>query len=126
MWRIVQHETPEDFVLATGKTVSVREFVELAFAEADIKIAWKDKGVDEIGFDTKTNKAIVEIDPRYFRPTEVDLLIGDPSKAKRLLGWEAKTSLQQMVKEMMAADLSLVKREADYRRVDEEIMRSKK
>jgi GDPmannose 4,6-dehydratase len=69
---------------------------------------------------------VVEIDPRYFRPTEVDLLIGDASKAKRLLGWEAKTTLHQMVREMMAADMSLVKREADYRRVDEETIRSKK
>ena len=126
MWRIVQHETPEDFVLATGKTVSVREFVELAFAEVDIKIVWKGQGVDEKGIDAKSNAVVVEIDPRYFRPTEVDLLIGDASKAKRLLGWEAKTTLHQMVREMMAADMSLVKREADYRRVDEEIMRSKK
>ena len=125
MWRIVQNETPDDFVLATGETHPVREFVDMSFAEVGIKIEWKGKGVDEKGFDAKTGKTLVEVDSRYFRPTEVDLLIGDPSKAKRVLGWSASTPFANLVSEMVKADVELVKREAEYRRVDEERARSK-
>jgi GDPmannose 4,6-dehydratase len=109
MWRIVQHNTPEDFVLATGETRSVREFVELAFAHIGDTIEWKGQGVNEEGYSQKTGKRVVAIDPRYFRPTEVDLLLGDPSKAKKLLGWKHTTSLQEMVTEMMVSDLALMK-----------------
>jgi GDPmannose 4,6-dehydratase len=120
MWRMMQQEKPDDYVLATGETHEVREFVELAFAEVGIEITWSGKGVDEKGKDKKSGKTLVEIDPRYFRPTEVELLIGDPSKAKRVLGWSATTPFRQLVRDMVQADVELVKREADYRRVDEE------
>jgi GDPmannose 4,6-dehydratase len=101
----------DDYVLATGKKITVREFVELAFAEVGIKIEWKGKGVDEKGINTKTGKVIVEVDPRYFRPTEVDLLIGDPSKAMKELGWKHKYTLEQLVKEMVASDIKLFERD---------------
>jgi GDPmannose 4,6-dehydratase len=112
MWKILQQKKPDDFVLATGETHEVREFVELAFAEVGRSIKWKGKGVSEKGVDAKTGKVLVEIDPRYFRPTEVDLLLGDPSKARKILGWKHKTSFKTMVKEMVAADLITVKAEA--------------
>jgi GDPmannose 4,6-dehydratase len=105
MWRMLQQETPDDYVLATGKTQTVRKFVELSFAEIGVTLNWQGSGVDEKGLCNKTGKTLVEIDPRYFRPTEVDLLLGDASKAKAKLGWEATTSLDQLVKEMMASDL---------------------
>jgi GDPmannose 4,6-dehydratase len=120
MWRMLQQDIPDDYVLATGETHPVREFVELAFAELGIDISWQGKGVDEIGVDRKTGKTLVAIDARYFRPTEVDLLIGDPSKAQRVLGWKATTPFKTLVKEMVKADVDLVKREAEYRRIDEE------
>ena len=112
MWKILQQPTADDYVLATGETHPVREFVELAFAEVGRKIAWKGKGVDEIGVDTKSGKTLIEVDPRYFRPTEVDLLLGDPSKAHRLLGWKHTTAFKDMVKEMVASDLTVVRDEA--------------
>jgi GDPmannose 4,6-dehydratase len=120
MWRMLQQDTPDDYVLATGQTQSVRRFVELAFSHVDIPIRWEGAGVDEKGLHAKTGDVLVAVDPRYFRPTEVDLLIGDPSKAKRVLGWQATTSFEALVEDMMRADLDLVKREAEYRRVDEE------
>jgi GDPmannose 4,6-dehydratase len=92
-------------VLATGRTETVRRFVELAFAELDREIVWQGNGVDEIGLDAKTGKTLVEIDPNYFRPTETDLLIGDPTKAKEKLGWEAKIRLEELVSEMVGAAL---------------------
>ncbi len=95
MWRILQYHEPQDFVLATNETHTVREFVELAFKELDIIIEWRGKGVEEEGICTKTGKTIIKIDPAYFRPTEVDLLIGDYSKAKKLLGWEPKIGLEE-------------------------------
>ena len=104
MWRIVQHETAEDWVLATGVTTSVRVFVELAFAEIGRTIEWSGEGVDETGRCAKTGDVLVRVDPRYFRPTEVDLLLGDATKARTRLGWEAKTSMEQLVTEMIAAD----------------------
>ena len=111
MHRILQADAPDDYVLATGETRSVREFVELAFAEVGRAIEWRGQGVDETGVDTKSGKTIVRIDPTYFRPTEVDLLIGDASKAREKLGWKAETSFAQLVKEMVAGDLDAARRE---------------
>jgi GDPmannose 4,6-dehydratase len=115
MWRIVQQETSDDFVLATGVTRSVRSFVETAFSHVDRRIEWRGEGVDEVGIDARSRKTLVKIDPRYFRPTEVDLLIGDAQKAKDKLGWEPTTSFEDMVKEMMIGDLSAARREASNR-----------
>ncbi|MBL8643644.1 MAG: GDP-mannose 4,6-dehydratase [Rhodospirillaceae bacterium] len=112
MWMILQQPKPDDYVLATGQTQTVREFVELAFKEVGRTIEWKGKGVEEKGIDKKTGKVLVEIDARYFRPTEVDLLLGNPAKAKKVLGWTHKTSLKDMVKEMVASDLEAVVSEA--------------
>ncbi|AMS30279.1 MAG TPA: GDP-mannose 4,6-dehydratase [Hyphomonadaceae bacterium] len=120
MWRIVQHEVGDDFVLATGEKRSVREFVNLAFKEVGIEVAWEGSGIGEIGRDVKTGRTLVAVDPRYFRPTEVDLLLGDASKAKRLLGWGPETSFAQMVTEMVKSDFGLVAREASHRRLDED------
>jgi len=108
MWRILQQDTPDDYVLATGETHSVREFVELAFAETGVEIAWRGEGVNETGV---CAKRLVEVDPAYFRPTEVDLLLGDPAKARKKLGWTHKTSFHDLVKEMVAADLETVRME---------------
>lgn len=110
MWRIVQHETPEDWVLATGVTTPVRTFVELAFAEIGRRIDWAGEGVDETGTCAETGAVLVKVDPRYFRPTEVDLLLGDPTKARTRLGWEATTSMEQLVSEMVASDRAAVAR----------------
>lgn len=120
MWRIVQHDQGDDFVLATGITQTVRSFVELAFAEVDMAIDWSGSGAEEIGRCRKTGKTLVKVDPRYFRPTEVDLLIGNPAKAKRLLGWEATTTLAELCAEMVREDLKLIAQEAATRRPDEE------
>ncbi len=108
MWRIVQHDEPDDFVLATGETQTVRSFVDAAFKEVDIDIEWAGEGVDETGTDKATGRLLVRVDPRYFRPTEVDLLIGDPSKAKEKLGWSATTPLAELVSEMVREDLKQV------------------
>jgi GDPmannose 4,6-dehydratase len=110
MWRILQHDKAEDFVLATGETHSVREFIELAFKEIGITVAWKGKGVNEVGKDKKTGNVLVEIDKSYFRPTEVDLLIGDPTKAKKKLGWKPKTTFEELVTIMVKADCDSVKK----------------
>ena len=109
MWRILQHNEADDFVLATGETHAVREFVELAFAEVGVTIDWKGSGIDEEGIDAKSGKTLVKVDPRYFRPTEVDLLLGDPSKAEKMLGWQATTKFEKLVAEMVQADLALAK-----------------
>ena len=101
---MLQADTPEDFVLATNETHTVREFVEEAFKVLGEEVVWKGKGVDEKGFLKSSGKAVVEIDPRYFRPTEVDLLIGDYSKAREKLGWEPKTTFKELVKIMVEAD----------------------
>ena len=111
MWRIVQHDVPDDFVLATGVTHSVREFVNMAFKEVEINIRWEGQGEDEKGYNDATGDVLVEVDKRYFRPTEVELLIGDASKAEKELGWKATCTLQQMVSEMVAADVLLFKRD---------------
>lgn len=106
MWLMLQQEEADDFVVATGKTYTVRQFVEYAFTEVDIEIMWKGEGVDEKGYCKKTGSVLVEVNPRYFRPTEVDLLLGDPTKAKEKLGWEPKTSLENLVKMMVRYDLN--------------------
>ena len=111
MWLMLQQDKPDDFVLATGKKIAVRTFVEWAFREVGISLEWKGKGADEKGYDTATGKAVVEIDPKYFRPAEVDLLVGDASKAKKVLGWEPKHSVEELVKEMVASDLKLFERD---------------
>ncbi len=112
MWLILQHSTPEDFVIATGEMRSVREFCALAFAEAGITLRWEGEGIDEKGIDTTTGKVLVEVDPKYFRPSEVEQLLGDPSKAKNLLGWNPrKTSFEELVKIMVRHDLDYVKKE---------------
>lgn len=108
MWRIMQQDEPDDYVLATGETHSVREFVALAFGHIGRSIVWKGEGVDETGVDELSGKTVVRIDPTYFRPTEVDLLLGDPSKAKAKLGWSHTTSFHDLVKDMMTADLKLI------------------
>lgn len=109
MWMMLQQSQPDDFVLATGETHTVREFVELAFRELEIEMEWRGKGIEEKGIDKKSGKVLVEIDPKYFRPTEVDVLLGDPSKAKRVLGWEPKTKFYDLVKMMTQADLELMR-----------------
>ncbi len=111
MHKILQVDAPDDFVLATGETRSVREFVEIAFAEIGRGIEWRGKGVNETGIDKTSGKTVVRIDPAYFRPTEVDLLIGDASKAQQKLGWKPKTSFAQLVKEMVACDRAIAKLE---------------
>lgn len=106
MWLMLQHETPEDFVIATGEMHTVREFCTLAFHEAGIELEWKGEGVNEKGIDKATGRVLVEVDPKFFRPTEVEQLCGDPSKAKKLLGWNpTKTSFQDLVKIMVKHDL---------------------
>ena len=119
MWRILQHPEADDFVLATGETHSVREFVELAFAEVGRSIAWRGQGVEEQGVDAKTGQVLVEIDPRYFRPTEVDLLLGDPTKAREKLSWVHSTPFRALVAEMVASDLKAVQREQERRNRDD-------
>ncbi|MEK7801484.1 MAG: GDP-mannose 4,6-dehydratase, partial [Pseudomonadota bacterium] len=109
MWRIVQQDVADDYVLATGITTKVRIFVEKAFSEVGIIVEWSGRGIDEIGRNAKTGATIVAIDPRYFRPAEVDLLLGDASKARNILGWAPQTSLDSLIQEMVAADLSEIK-----------------
>lgn len=111
MWLMLQHDEPDDFVVATGKQVSVRDFVELAFKEIGIDVLWEGEGVDEVGKDAQSGKTLVMVDPKYFRPTEVETLLGDPTKALTKLGWEPKTSLETMVKEMVAEDLKSAKKD---------------
>jgi GDPmannose 4,6-dehydratase len=111
-WLMLQQEVAEDFVIATGEQHSVREFVEKAGAALGFEIAWQGSGVDEQGVDRKSGRVIVKVDPRYFRPTEVDTLLGDPSKARAKLGWRAETSFADLVREMTAADLEIAKRDA--------------
>lgn len=116
MWLMLQHHTPEDFVIATGETHTVREFTTLAFKEAGIELEWVGTGVDEKGIDTATGRVIVEIDPKYFRPTEVDILLGDPTKAKEVLGWNpTQTKFEELVKIMVKSDLEHVEREERIR-----------
>jgi GDPmannose 4,6-dehydratase len=121
MWRILQQDEPEDFVIATGVTTTVRDFVKMSFAEVGIELAFKGEGVDEKAyvvrctnsdFQIEEGQVVVEVDPAYFRPTEVELLIGDPTKSKEKLGWEPKYDLPALVKDMMQADVELFRRDA--------------
>jgi len=120
MWRILQHDEPDDWVLATGESHSVRELVERAFAEVGIELVWRGAGVEEKGLDRRTGRILVEVDPRYFRPLEVHHLLGDPSKARAKLGWHHRTSFAELVAEMVRADLQAVRHEAEAlgRRLD--------
>ena len=113
MWMIVQQDKPDDYVLATGERHSVREFVEKAFACVGRSIEWQGSGINEKGIEAGSGRVLIEVDARYFRPTEVDILVGDPSKAQKRLGWRHKTSFDAMVKEMVAADLAAVRRETE-------------
>lgn len=110
MWQIMQHPTPDDYVLATGETHTVREFIERAFAVVGRKIEWKGKGRDEVGIDAKTGQELIAVDARYFRPTEVDLLHGDASKAKKVLGWSHRVSFADLVTDMVNSDLKTLKK----------------
>ncbi len=109
MWRMLQQDKPDDYVLATGETTSVRQFVEWAFADVGIALEWKGSGVDEKGYDSASGACLVEIDPRYFRPTEVDLLLGDPTKARQKLGWHHKTPVRELAAEMVREDVKHLK-----------------
>ena len=111
MWRILQNDKPEDFVLATGTTTSIRDFVTMTFKELGIDIEWQGSGVDEKGVDKATGKVVVNVDPRYFRPAEVELLLGDSTKARTKLGWKPIYDLQMLCHEMVESDLDLAKRE---------------
>ena len=106
MWLMMQQDEPDDYVLATGETTPVRDFVQWAFEDVGIALEWKGEGAEEKGYCTRTGTCLVEVDPRYFRPTEVDLLIGDPSKAHQKLGWRHETSVRELCREMVAADLA--------------------
>ena len=117
MWRILQQSQPDDYVLATGEAHSVREFVELSFAEVSRNLEWRGKGLDEEGVDKDSGKVLVRVDPKYYRPTEVEYLLGDPTKANKLLDWRHTTSFPELVREMVAADLALMARE---RRINSE------
>jgi GDPmannose 4,6-dehydratase len=118
MWRILQQDEPDDYVLATGETHSVREFIELAFGCVQREIAWRGEGEDEVGIDRRTGQELVRVDPRYFRPTEVDLLLGDPSKARARLGWHHQVGFHDLVREMVEADLVQVEQEGRSGRLD--------
>ena len=119
MWLIVQQPEPDDYVLATGEEHSVREFVEKAFGCIGRAIEWQGQGVHEKGIDAKDGRVLVEIDPRYFRPTEVERLLGDPSKARRKLGWKHKVSFDQLVREMVETDLAEMRRDGAHRNVQD-------
>ena len=120
MWRIVQQQVPDDFVLATGESHSVREFIELAFSLVDRKIEWKGSGIDEVGIDSTNGHPLVRIDSRYFRPTEVDLLLGDASKAHRILGWKHTVAFPELVSDMLGSDLKIIAKEAHMRELGHE------
>lgn len=122
MWRILQQDTPKDYVLATGVTTTIRDFCLMAFKEAGIDLEFIGEGVDECGIDKNTGKVIIEVDPAYFRPTEVDLLLGDSSKARRELGWEPQYDLPSLVKEMIAEDMKEAEKEKFLKKEGFEIL----
>ncbi|MFZ5950557.1 MAG: GDP-mannose 4,6-dehydratase [Candidatus Rifleibacteriota bacterium] len=121
MWLMLQQEKPEDFVIATGVTTRVRDFVEMAFNHVGINITWEGTGVNQKGIDKTTGRIFVEVDPRYFRPTEVELLLGDATKAKEKLGWQPETDLQKLVSDMMNADLESTRRDEVLRKAGHRI-----
>ncbi|RZV31496.1 MAG: GDP-mannose 4,6-dehydratase, partial [Chromatiales bacterium] len=112
MWLMLQQDQPDDYVIATGEQYSVRDFIAAAGGELGMDIEWQGEGLDEVGTDRNTGKPIIAVDPRYFRPTEVETLLGDPTKARKQLGWAARTPFLQLVKEMVAADLETARRSA--------------
>jgi GDPmannose 4,6-dehydratase len=114
MWLMLQQEEADDYVIATGETHKVREFVELAFKEADIEIQWKGNGVDEVGINKSNGKTVVKINPKFYRPAEVEILLGDPKKAKTNLEWELKVSFKELVSRMVKSDLASVNKEIAY------------
>jgi len=118
MWRILQRDTPDDYVLATGRTTTVRTFCEMAFGAAGVELAWEGVGEDEKGYDAATGQCVVEVDPRYYRPTEVDLLQGDAEKARQQLGWTPDTPLEVMAEEMVKADLAEAREELTVERAN--------
>ena len=111
MWRVLQQDTPDDYVCATGVTTTVRDFCKYVFDSLGVEIAFKGKGVEEVGFDVKTNKTLIEIDPSYFRPTEVDLLLGDYTKAKTILNWRPTVNVRELASIMVESDLKLANKE---------------
>ena len=116
MWLMLQQDEPDDYVIATGEQHSVREFIEIAAGQLGMDIDWRGKGVDEVGIDKASGDTIVEVDPRYFRPTEVETLLGDPAKAKSILGWERKVSFKELVEEMVTSDHEAAKKYAMIKR----------
>jgi GDPmannose 4,6-dehydratase len=110
MWRMLQLDNSEDLVLATGEAHSIKEFVDLAFKELDMELEWAGQGLDETGTDRQSGKTLVRVDPKYFRPTEVEMLIGDPSKAKELLNWEPKVKFKELVRIMVESDWAKVQK----------------
>jgi len=120
MWRILQQETPDDYVLSTGEMHSVREFVEIAFSKVGRSIEWKGTGIDEAGIDAGSGETLVKIDKRYFRPTEVDLLLGDSSKARRVLGWRHQVTFDELISDMLNSDLKVVAEESRVRGIGHE------
>ena len=119
---MLQWDTPDDYVLATGETYSVRQFIEWAFAEVGMLIDWKGEGVDEKGYDRTTWDCLIEVDPRYFRPAEVDLLLGDASKAEKELGWSREYSIDNMVAEMVQSDIDIFRKEEILKKHGYEIL----
>lgn len=111
MWRMLQQPEPDDYVIATGRSATVREFATMAFREAGIELEWRGHGIDEVGIDTRTGKRVVCVDARYFRPTEVDYLLGDARKAREKLGWEPKVGLEALVRMMVGSDMALMRRD---------------
>ena len=111
MWLMLQHSEPDDYVVATGETHSVRKFAEMVFARLDMPLVWQGEGVHEKGIDSTSGRIVIEIDPKYFRPAEVDLLLGDPAKARRVLKWQPRTSFEGLVEMMVDEDLALAERE---------------
>lgn len=122
MWRILQQDKPQDYVLATGVTTTIRDFCKMTFAELGMDIEFKGEGVNEVGIDKATGRVIIEVDPRYFRPTEVDLLLGDSTKARTELGWKPKYDLQALIKEMVSEDLAEAEKENVLRKEGYEIL----
>lgn len=114
MWLMLQHDKPDDYVVATGETRTVREFVEAAFRPLDMELTWKGEGVDEVGVDTKTGKTLVKVNPKFFRPAEVQLLLGDPTKAETVLGWKREIDFAELVARMVKNDYALVEKEAGF------------
>ena len=111
MWLMLQQDTPDDYVIATNETRTVREFVEIAFRTAGIEVVWEGEGVNEIGKDKATGKVIVKVNPKFFRPAEVDVLLGNPAKAEAALGWEREISFAELVERMVKNDLAIVEKE---------------